>query len=78
LFMASTSKIPSSQTKVVSLLCYKVSFFILVITTHIYMLSSVENHWPTLITSHNRLPLFHSFHASCFLTIDELVHHFEL
>jgi hypothetical protein len=33
LFMTSTLKIPSSQTKATSLWCYKVSFFILVIVT---------------------------------------------
>jgi hypothetical protein len=42
------------------------------------MLSCVENFWLTSIISHNKLPLFHSSHASWFSTTSKLVHHSEL
>ncbi len=41
-------------------------------------MSFVEDYWPISIISHNRLPLFHFFLASCFSTTSKLVHHFKL
>jgi len=89
--ITSTSEIPFSQTKTTSLCCCKVSRFKPVIVkrkygcnlnlkiiTFFFLLSCVEDYWLTSIIYHNKLPLFHYFHASCSLTIGRLAHHSKL
>ncbi len=89
--MASTYDFLLHKPKLHASLCYyRISLFMFVVTTHKYgckpnckqqlknyLLSYVEDYWPTSIIYHNRLPIFHSFHVSCFSTTSKLVHHYE-